>query len=191
MSKPRYNVRSMFTVHTQHTTHNTQHTGRDGTGRHFILLILVRNRNVGLYLLYYFWSICIISLPANNNGCRFGHHRCQQATNYSKTREVDRNKLITTFIYNVTSYYFVRNHDQHHGRVARTLDRAEPSTPHCWRGERLGHHGCGGLRSWCGVVAILAMAQAYCKKKNGTKTLRNRLTGYYFVPHWRAPHPRN
>ena len=40
---------------------------------------------------------------------------------------------------------FIRDLAQHHGRVARTFDCAEPSTPHRWRGGRLGHHGRGVL----------------------------------------------
>ena len=48
---------------------------------------------------------------------------------------------------------------QYHGRVARTFDRSEPSTPCHWRGGRLGHHGCGafaGFAGWCGVVALFS-----------------------------------
>ena len=87
----------------------------------------------------------MIRSPADDDGCCFGHHRRRRATDYIKTRGVDRNKLITSLIYNLTSYYFVRDLARHHGRVARTLDRAEPSTPRRWRGVWLGHHGCGVL----------------------------------------------
>jgi hypothetical protein len=92
--------------------------------------------------------------PANDDGCRFGHHRRRRATNYIKTREVDGNKLISTIFYDLTSYYFVRDLARHHGRVARTFDRAEPSTPRRWRGGRLGHHGRGVLP--VGVVLWLS-----------------------------------
>jgi hypothetical protein len=40
-------------------------------------------------------------MPANDNGCRYGHHRRRWSTNCVKIREVDRNKLITTFIYDL------------------------------------------------------------------------------------------
>ena len=76
----------------------------------------------------------------------------RRATDYIKTREADRNKLISTIINGFVSYYFIRNLAQHHGRVARTFDRAEPSTPHRWRGGRLDHHGRGvfaGFAGWC------------------------------------------
>ena len=101
----------------------------------------------------------MIWLPADDDGCCFGHHRRRRATNYIKIREVDRNKLITTLIYDLVWYYFVHDLAQHHGRVARTFDRAEPSTPHRWRGGRLDHHGRGvfaGFAGWCGVVALFS-----------------------------------
>jgi hypothetical protein len=40
----------------------------------------------------------MIRAPADDNGCRFGHHCCRRASNYIKIREVNRNKLI--------NYYF-------------------------------------------------------------------------------------
>ncbi len=97
-------------------------------------------------------SILIIWSPADDDGCRFGHHRRRRATNYIKIRGVDRKILITTIINGFVSYYFVCDLAQHHGRVARTLDRVDPSTPCRWRGGRLGHHGRGvfaGFAGWC------------------------------------------
>jgi hypothetical protein len=104
-------------------------------------------------------SIRIIWSPADDDGCRFGHHRRRRATDYIKIREVDRNKLISTIINGFVSYYFVRDLAQHHGRVACTLDRVDPSTPRRWRGGRLDHHGRGvfaGFAGWCGVVALFS-----------------------------------
>jgi hypothetical protein len=78
------------------------------------------------------------------------------ATDYIKIRVADRNKLISTIINGFISYYFVLDLAQHHGGVARTLDRAHPSTPRRWRGGPLGHHGRGvfaGFAGWCGAVA--------------------------------------
>ena len=101
----------------------------------------------------------MIWLPADDDGCRFGHHRCRRATDYIKIREVNRNKLITTLIYDLIWYYFVPDLARHHGRVARTLDRVDPSTPRRWRGGRLGHHGGGVFAcfaGWCGVVALFS-----------------------------------
>jgi hypothetical protein len=71
-------------------------------------------------------------MPANDDGCRYGHHCRRRAPNYIKIREVDGNKLITTFIYDLIWYYFVCDLARHHGRVARTFDLAETaSTPRC------------------------------------------------------------
>ena len=90
--------------------------------------------------------------PADDDECRFGHHRRWRATDYIKIREVDRKKLISTIINGFVLYYIVRDLAQHHGRVARMLDRVDPSTPCRWRGGRLGHHGRGvfaGFAGWC------------------------------------------
>jgi hypothetical protein len=108
-------------------------------------------------------SNLLIWWPANDDGCRFSHHRRQRATNYIKIREVDRNKLITTFIYDLVWYYFIRDLARHHGRVARTFDRAEPSTPRRWRGGRLGHHGRGVLPvfSCCGWLSHLSYVEKW------------------------------
>jgi hypothetical protein len=40
-----------------------------------------------------FWA------PANNNGCRFGHHCHRQVGDIIKIREVDRKILITSLFY--------------------------------------------------------------------------------------------
>ena len=124
-------------------------------------------------------------MPADDDGCRFGHHCRQRATNYIKIREVDRNKLITTLIYDSIWYYFVRDLAQHHGCVARRFDRDEPSTPPRWRGGRLGHHGRGVLPvfSCCGCLSHLS----YVEKWYETPSV-HRLTMLHCVPHWRAPH---
>jgi hypothetical protein len=90
--------------------------------------------------------------PADDDGCRFGHHRRRRATNYIKIREVDGNTLKSTIFYDLIPYYLVRDLARHHGRVAHTLDRVDPSTSHPWRGRKLGHHGRGvfaGFASWC------------------------------------------
>ena len=52
------------------------------------------------------------------------------------------------------SYFFVRDLTQYPGRVARTLDCVDPSTPRRWRGGWLGHHGCSVLP--VGVVLWLS-----------------------------------
>jgi hypothetical protein len=90
------------------------------------------------------------------------------ATNYIKTRGVNRNILSTTLIYDLSLYYFVRNLAQHHGRVAHTFDRAEPSTPCCWRRRRLGHRGRGvlpvGVVLWLFVLSHLFELFVSCRK---------------------------
>jgi hypothetical protein len=89
---------------------------------------------------------------ADDVECCFGHHPRRQATVYIKIREADRNKLISTITNGLILYYFARDLVQHHGLVARTLDRVDPSTPHCWKGGRLDHHGRGvfaGFAGWC------------------------------------------
>ena len=98
---------------------------------------------------------------ADDNGCRFGHHRHRRATDYIKTRSVDRKILISTIINDLILYFFVRDLARYHGRVARTLDRAEPSTPRRWRGGRLGHHGCGVLPVGvvCGSLLVTSRAR--------------------------------
>jgi hypothetical protein len=63
--------------------------------------------------------------------------------------EADRNKLITTLIYELLPHVLIRNIDQHLVRVAQALDRMKPSTPRCWRGEQLGHHGRGVFSCFC------------------------------------------
>jgi hypothetical protein len=40
----------------------------------------------------------MIWLPADDDECRFGHHRCWRLTNYIKTRGVNRKILITAII---------------------------------------------------------------------------------------------
>jgi hypothetical protein len=92
-------------------------------------------------------SIRIIWSPADDDGCRFSHPRRRRATDYIKTRGVDRKILISTII-----NFFIRDLARHHGRVARTFDRIDPSLPCRWRGGRLGHHGRGvfaGFAGWC------------------------------------------
>ena len=130
----------------------------------------------------------MIWLPADNDGCRFGHHCRWRATDYIETRGVDKNRLITTIINDLIPYYFVRDLTQHHGRVARTLDRVDSSTPRCWRGERLRHHGRGVCAACCGVVACCRIL--YVEKWYET-TLRKRLSMLLTVPHWRATHLSN
>jgi hypothetical protein len=97
--------------------------------------------------------------PADDNGCRFGHHHRRQVTDYIKTRGVDRKILISTIINGLLRQFFIRDLARHHGRVTRTFDRVDPSTPRRWRGGRLRHHGRGvfaGFAGWCGVVALFS-----------------------------------
>ena len=130
----------------------------------------------------------MIWLPADDDGCCFGHHRRRRATDYIETRGVDKNRLISTIINDLIPYYFVCDLTQHHGRVARTLDCVDPSTPHCWRGERLRHHGCGVFAAWCGVVAACRISSSSLYVEKCYKiTSRKRLRMLLSVPHWRAP----
>ena len=92
--------------------------------------------------------------PANDNGCRFGHNCRRRASNYIKTREVNIIIVISTIINGLLGYFFIPNLAQHHGRLARTLDRVDPPTPRRWRGERLRHHGRCVFGSCRGVVAV-------------------------------------
>ncbi len=43
-------------------------------------------------------SSSTIARSSGNDGCRFGHHRCQRATDYIKTRGVDRKIIISIII---------------------------------------------------------------------------------------------
>ena len=77
-----------------------------------------------------------------------------------KIREVDGNTLKSTIFYDLIPYHLVRDLAQHHGRVARTMDRVGPSTPHRWSGGRLGHHGCGVFAASCVLWLIVASLRA-------------------------------
>ena len=45
--------------------------------------------------------------PDDDDGCRFGHHRRRRATDYIKTRGVDRKILISTIINGLLRYNFL------------------------------------------------------------------------------------
>ena len=62
-------------------------------------------------------------VPADDDGCHFGHHFCRRMGNDIKMIDVDKNKLVTTLIYDFLPDFFIRDLDQHHGRVSSTLDR--------------------------------------------------------------------
>ena len=70
----------------------------------------------------------MIWLPADNDGCRFSHHRRQRGTNHIKTRGVDRKILLSSIIYNILLSFFVCDLARRHGWAARMLDRVDPST---------------------------------------------------------------
>jgi hypothetical protein len=81
-------------------------------------------------------------------------------TDYIKTRKIDRKILITTIFYDLLRKFFVRDLAHHRGRVARTMDRVDPSTPRCWSGGRLGHHGGGVFASSCVLWLVVASLRA-------------------------------
>ncbi len=124
---------------------------------------------------YYYWSISMIRALVDYDGCRFGQHCCWRAGNVIIKIEVDRKEFITTLIYDLLLYFFIRNLDQHLGRVSRALYSVEPSTPRRWRGERFGPHGCSVCDSFCVLWLLLHRLKFVVCEKKVPKNLRDKV----------------
>ncbi len=125
---------------------------------------------------------CMIRALVEDDGCRFGHS-CRWWVGYVIIKiEVDRNKLNTTLIYNLLLYFFIRNLDQHIGRVSQALYCVEPSTPRRWRGERLGPHGCRVCGSFCVLWLLPQRLEFAVCKKMVQNTLRDKLHDVTLCP---------
>ena len=114
----------------------------------------------------------------DDDGCRFGHHCRRNASDYIKIREVDRNKLFTTLIYDFLLKFFIHGLNQPLFRVARTFGHVDSSNPRRWRGERIRHHGCV-----C-CVFVLCVPVSSGRRHSSTRWLTRYLVP---APHWLAP----
>ncbi len=125
---------------------------------------------------------------ADNDGCRFGHHCCQQTSPNSIKHKVNKNILISTLIY----WFYQKPSNSSLGTIMRKAachsDGVDSLNPRRWKGKQLHHHG-GGV---CWFFVLLWMDSwrhelIVCKKwyKNN---LKMRLTALLFDPPRRAPH---
>jgi hypothetical protein len=84
-------------------------------------------------------------VPADGNGCRFGHH-CRRRV--SDSVKIERQIKLINY-YGILAIEIKPSNSALHQplrRVACMLHRAYPLNQHCWRGKRR-HHG--------GVVCVL------------------------------------
>ncbi len=107
-------------------------------------------------------------MSANDDRCRFGHHRCRRTTDYIKTRKIDRKILLSTIFYDLLPYFLFLS-----ATLPNTLDRSSARwivrihKLHvvAWRGGRLGHQVAVFLPVLpVGVVCGISSSLSYVEK---------------------------